>query len=116
GTSAVGKGLHGISIAFNSNQNAIGGGVAAAMNVISGNAGDGINISGATDTRIVGNYLGTDATGTGARGNGGRGLYVQSATGTVIGDVGGNGNLISGNLSGVQVDSSLNVQVVNNLV
>ena len=49
-------------------------------------------------------------------GNNGRGVYIGSGSNNVIGDVNGNGNLISGNSVGIQVDSSSNVQVVNNLV
>jgi parallel beta-helix repeat protein len=45
-------------------------------NVISGNAGNGIGIYGSNDNHIAMNYIGTDASGTLARGNGGNGILV----------------------------------------
>ena len=48
--------------------------------------------------RITGNYIGTDATGTAEDGNGGAGIYLQDATGTVIGGPDASErNVISGN-------------------
>ena len=86
-------------------------------NVISGNGGDGIQVhTGSSDNQIVGNYVGTDVTGNVDLGNNGRGVYIGSGSNNVIGDVNGNGNLISGNSVGIQVDSGSKVQIVNNLV
>ena len=64
----------------------------------------------------MGNYIGTDATGNVDFGNGGRGVYVEGATNTIIGDVNGGGNVISGNSGGIQVDFGSSVQIINNLV
>ena len=48
--------------------------------------------------RITGNYIGTDATGTAEDGNGGAGIYLQDATGTMIGGPDApERNVISGN-------------------
>ena len=118
GTAAIGNGRYGIFISSTgTTQNAIGGGSAAARNVISGNGGDGIQVhTGSSANQIVGNYVGTDVTGNVDLGNNGRGVYIGSGSNNVIGDVNGNGNLISGNSVGIQVDSSSNVQIVNNLV
>jgi hypothetical protein len=81
-------------------------------NVISGNAGNGIGIYGATDNQIAMNNIGTDATGTLKRGNARNGILVtDGAARNLIGGqaTGGNdptagvfarppqGNLISGN-------------------
>lgn len=71
-------------------------GIVGARNYISGNTGSGIFIgSGIT---ILGNYIGTDATGTLARANAGSGIETNVASGTIIGGAAaGAGNLISGN-------------------
>jgi len=81
-------------------------------NVIAGNCGNGVGIYGSHDNRVAMNYIGTDASGTAARGNRGSGVLLTSgASGNVIGGqaTGGNdptggvfvrppmGNLISGN-------------------
>jgi hypothetical protein len=75
-------------------QSTIGGNEPAARNVISGNnSGIEIQRSGAV---IVGNYLGTDASGTRAVGNG-DGIAVAASDVVVGGTSAGTGNLISGN-------------------
>ena len=76
--------------------NIIGGTNAADRNVASGNADDGVSIDAGTRTVILGNYVGVNASGTGAIANLGDGVAVQfGATGIVIG--GTVGNVISGN-------------------
>ena len=84
-------------------------------NVISGNAGNGVFIHGVgtNNTRVAGNYLGTDLTGTARVPNGQRGVAIhEGPTGTIVGTNGdgagdaSEGNLISGNgLQGVYVSS-----------
>jgi len=83
-------------------------------NVISGNHGNGVSITGvgATNNHVAMNFIGTDVTGTLRRGNGGNGVVITGGTSdNVIGGeaTGGNdptnavfvrppqGNLISGN-------------------
>ena len=81
-------------------------------NVISGNRGNGIGIYGGSHNQIAMNDIGTDASGSFRRGNGGNGILVTNgAVGNLIGgeSTGGNdptanvfvrppqGNLISGN-------------------
>jgi hypothetical protein len=88
----------------------------AAMNVISGNEGPGVHItgSGATSTFVQGNRIGTSADGTGAIPNTGDGVFVESgADFTLIG-----GNLISGNgLNGVHLASGANhTDVLGNVI
>lgn len=60
----------------------VGGTTAAARNVISGNNGDGITIRG-PGSRLQGNYIGTDITGSVALGNTGSG--VVAGDGALIG-------------------------------
>ena len=51
-----------------------------ATNIISGNSGDGISITGvyAAGNRIIGNFIGTNVTGTNALGNGNSGVFINS--------------------------------------
>ena len=102
----------GIDVA--SANNTIGGPAAGDGNLISGNTGDGVEItgSGTTGNLVAGNFIGTDWTGTVAIGNG-TGVEVDSsATGNTIGGVTstpgtGAGNLISGNAdNGVVIDGT----------
>jgi uncharacterized repeat protein (TIGR01451 family) len=88
--------------------NRIGGTTAAARNVISGNGAHGIQIAGAAadGNQVLGNYIGTDRTGSSAVANTLAGIDVAGgASGTVVGGAaGGAGNLLSGNLwDGVRV-------------
>ena len=113
GTSADGNAAlpnQGAGISVSGSNHTIG--VGAARNLISGNSGDGIDISGvATNATVLGNYVGTNAGGSAALGNGGSGIRVLSASaGIRIGDSGsGQGNLISGNLlRGLTLDASSN--------
>jgi hypothetical protein len=96
GTAALGNGLHGIQV-FTSSLVLIGGDTTSARNVISGNHNHGIALN-ATNTTIVGNYIGTNAAGTAALGNGASGIGLNAASGNVIGDTtASGGNVISGN-------------------
>ena len=96
GSLALGNGNYGILIGQASN-NTIGGTAAGARNLISGNP-EGIAVVDLTATGnvILGNYIGTDVTGTTAIPNG-TGIALL-APGTTVGGAGaGEGNLISGN-------------------
>ena len=56
----------------------------------------GIVLSGVSNV-IQGNFIGTDTTGTIARGNGSFGIWVESPGNRIGGSKAGNGNVISGN-------------------
>lgn len=76
----------------------IGTDSAVERNVIAGNTSDGVKIFGAgtSGNRIAGNFIGTDATGTLARGNGGHGVFIVNAENNIIGGTNAeDGNLIS---------------------
>jgi titin len=80
--------------------NTVGGTIAGACNVISGNTLDGVVLVGATATGILvqGNFIGTDPSGTFALMNARGGVGISSAPGNTIGGTtAGAGNLISGN-------------------
>jgi CSLREA domain-containing protein len=105
GTLDVGNTSSGMLI-LNAPSNIIGGVSDGAGNVISGNDQGGVVIaSGATMNRVMGNFIGTDVTGTLDVGNTFDGLVISSAAGNVIGgDSAGAGNVISGNnQSGVAI-------------
>ncbi|HEV3229185.1 MAG TPA: PKD domain-containing protein [Solirubrobacteraceae bacterium] len=101
----------GVYIGNGSSNNTVGGTTAADRNLISGNTGSGVFLIGAQTTSnvIEGNYIGTNAAGTGAQPNADRGIYiVQGASGNMIGGpAAGAGNLISGNTGdGVEVSDA----------
>lgn len=73
-------------------------------------------IGGGTDVRIEGNYIGTDKTGTVALGTGTTGVAALSgSTPSIGGDDPGEGNLISGNETGIDVASD-GVSISGNLI
>jgi hypothetical protein len=113
GTQAVGN-ARGVDIASGSN-NIIGGVTAGTGNVIAGNAGDGILIADSGNF-VLGNYIGTDASGTRALGNA-RGVDIASGSNNIIGGVtAGTGNVIAGNAGdGIFIASSNNL-VLGNLI
>ncbi len=79
--------------------NLIGGAVAGARNLISGNAKQGVYIGGtnATGNVVAGNFIGTDSTGT-IRLPNGAGIGIENAPGNLVGGTEpGARNLISGN-------------------
>lgn len=104
GNGAGGLGNRNFGILMAGSDNTIGGPTPEQRNVISGTFnGSGISIIGAGalagfNNRIQGNYIGMDATGTFGVGNGGYGIFLNSADNTLIGGVGPQyGNLIAGN-------------------
>ncbi len=102
----------GINILSESNQ--IGGISFEDRNLISGNLGNGIDIGSpdmpgtASSNQIIGNYIGTDVSGTSALPNGGIGISVAESPANTIGGLEpGVGNTISGNLDyGIQIIGS----------
>ena len=99
GTADLGNAFEGVAI-FGAPNNTIGGTVAGARNIISGNGGHGveINSSGATGNKVEGNRIGTGVGGGGALGNSLSGVEISGApNNTVGGTVAGARNIISGN-------------------
>jgi hypothetical protein len=94
GTAAIGNLFNGIT-ASGSGSNLIGGTVAGARNVISGNANGVRFLPGSAGSVVKGCYLGTDATGGAGVGGQRVGVLLQSAA-NIIGGAGA-GNVISGN-------------------
>ena len=99
GTIDLGNTAGGVLLTEGSPNSVVGGTVAGARNVISGNDGDGVLISGTTGAKVRGNFIGTDKTGTADLGNSLNGIRIDSsAHNSVIGGtVAGSRNIISGN-------------------
>jgi len=100
GTAALANGTAGILIDASSTGTVIGGTSAVAGNVISGNGGSGVEISGSgsDDNLVEGDYIGTNAGGTAAVPNAdGVDLENGAANNTIGRAATGAGNVISGN-------------------
>lgn len=100
-----------------SSGNVIGGDDAGARNAISGNdVGIAID-SGSTNNHVLGNYIGTDVSGTAAIANE-VGVSILFAGGNTIGgSTPGSGNLISGNSEyGIEIVGGTDNVVLGNLV
>ena len=97
GTLAQGNAEDGIHIGDGSD-NTVGGTIAGAGNLISGNGDDGVSIEPGNGNQLLGNYIGTDVSGTIALANN-WGVFIadDSAANIVGGTSPGAGNLLSGN-------------------
>ena len=104
GTAALPNGGGGVWIDNGAQNNTVGGSTAGDRNVISGNNGSGVWIgNGGTNNNVVkGNYIGTNAGGTGGLANngGGVGICCGAQNNTVGGSTAGDRNVISGNDGG----------------
>ena len=101
-----------VGVRVHSAGNLIGGSAPAARNVISGNTESGIYLLGDNIyNTVAGNYVGTDATGSRAVGNG-TGVWFSGDGGQPNNILGGTapgaGNVISGNIIGVGLGTGTN--------
>lgn len=104
----------------------IGGNQPASQNIISGNGGVGIAITGGIRHIVQGNTVGLNASKTGPIGNGLYGVAVVNSNATIVGDatnIGGtaagtaDANLISGNTSnGIFIESCKYINVYKNYI
>jgi CSLREA domain-containing protein len=122
GTSvAASANADGVVIDGDSNGNEVGGDLPGARNVITGNGGAGINLSGneAFFNIVEGNYIGTNANGTsiGATSNS-TGIRISGSTDNTIGCAVLDGdNVISGNTTfGIFVENSAGNYVTGNFI
>ncbi len=114
---------HGIQICCQASYNRIGGTTPGERNIISGNSNLGICVinRGVVGNVIVGNYIGTDVTGSQAIGNGwgGANLWDGASGNRVGGTEPGEGNLISGNpMAGIGIsgiDANHNTVIGNRI-
>jgi len=100
GTAPLGNGNDGVRV--ESSNNTIGGTAVADRNVISGNFDNGIQLNTVSNNTILGNYIGTNAAGMAAIGNGTAGIEARpgATNNTVGGTAAGAGNLLSGQGAG----------------
>jgi CSLREA domain-containing protein len=103
GTMVLANGGSGVAV-FRTTNNTIGGTTATARNVISGNDNGGIQIfanfgqeSETTANLVVGNFIGTDRTGTQSVGNSKGVAIFNASSNTVGGTTAAERNIISGN-------------------
>ena len=119
GTNAAPNAFQGILIAAGASGNIIGGTNALQRNVISGNTQYGVFItdSNTTGNVVLGNYIGTDASGSNAVPNGLSGVFIgYGASGNIIGSANPVGrNVISGNGQyGIWISNTVNNVVEGN--
>ena len=82
-----GNDLNGVLLTNGAAANDVGGTIDQQRNLISGNEGDGVLLEvGAHDNTVLGNFIGTDASGATALGNGQNGVEVNNADSNVIGN------------------------------
>jgi VCBS repeat-containing protein len=119
GTSAPGNGEYGIYV-NDSDDLVIGGTTALSRNIISGNGAAGIRLTGGNTyaVSVLGNYIGTDVTGTTDLGNG-LGIRIQSNAHEIqIGTMTtGAGNIIAfNNGAGISLESGYAVAIRGNSI
>lgn len=119
GTAVLPNGNEGILLAGTNSDVVIGGTTAETRNIISGNVGNGVTLSGSdTDISIIGNYIGVAVDGATVLANGGSGIEVPGATSVTIGDgtVAGR-NVIAGQSgSQIYVHTGGSIDLNNNLI
>jgi len=117
GTAAVKNWEDGIHLGYATDNNQIGGSAPEERNIISGNHERGIYIDRNTSTEniIIGNYIGTDLTGTQDLGNNLDGIVLNNGThnNTIGRTAQGQGNLIGFNSYGI---SLLSTDITGNLI
>ena len=89
-------------------------GLSGGGNLISGNSGNGVVVTGSSSTgnRVIGNFIGTDLSGTVDLGNAGLGIALVDAVNNTV-----QGNLVSGNDdSGVFLTGSAPTTNMSNLI
>lgn len=78
------------------NNNVVGGSSASQRNIVSGNRLSGMELDG-SGNQVMGNFIGTDVSGTAAIANKNFGIAIGGANNTIGGTAAGAGNVISGN-------------------
>jgi titin len=122
GTAALGNTFDGVAFLEGASANTLGGTTAVARNVISANGRYGVQlgVTGTSNNLVQGNFIGTDATGTVALGNGTNGVNIVTGASdnTIGGTVTGAGNTIaySGSAGVVVGDSAPDTGTVGNSI
>ncbi|MDT7713905.1 MAG: hypothetical protein QOG46_2830, partial [Pseudonocardiales bacterium] len=103
-------------VRLDGSRNRVGGSGFGEGNVISGNGGRGVRLDAGSNT-VLGNLIGTDATGQSAAGNFNAGVAVASAANTIGDGTFSGRNVISGNFNdGIVLDGASGNTIQGNLV
>ncbi len=116
GPPGVGEGVYIVGTGTNDH---VGGTSPADRNLISGNAGNGVETLFGSGHAILGNFIGTDVTGTLGLGNGIQGVLINSGSNIVGGAAPGARNVVSANGQGgvtLQSTNSTGSQVQGNFI
>jgi len=119
---ALDRGNTADGIVISANDNTIGGPDPEDRNIISGNGDEGIDVdAGISGNVVIGNYIGTNVSGTGAVANGlsgwAGGVLFDGGSNRLGGTAPGEGNLISGNSPyGVIVANGSGNEVIGNRI
>ena len=119
GTNALGNKEHGITL-YGSPNCTIGGNGVGQQNIVSSNSVHGIILQGGSGSTVIkGNFIGTDITGTLARGNGVIGVVIKESGSSVFGGTLSNeGNLVASSLgeAGLLIVASSNIIIKGNYI
>jgi len=85
GVDAFGNALSGVYVGAGTRAISIGSPDPSLFSVISGNLGNGVEIQGTNGDTVVGNLIGTDATGLLPLPNGGNGIFINNGSNNIIG-------------------------------
>lgn len=118
GLASYGNSGAGVVIGDIAQNNTIGSTNALDRNIISGNLGGGIVLSGASQgTQVIGNYIGTDRTGLTALANVGDGISIAASNNQIGGVSAGMGNVIAFNTqNGIVVDTGTGNALLENSI
>jgi Calx-beta domain-containing protein/beta-propeller repeat-containing protein/carboxypeptidase family protein len=112
GNQVLGNGGTGLAADTNA---LIGGTTPEARNVVSGNGGFG-NISVGSGVVVQGNYIGTNGNGSAALSNPAAGISISSSSNLIGGLTPGAQNVISGNQTGILINSGQTNTIQGNLI
>lgn len=119
GTNAAGNAAvaNGGGISLHGSGHTVGGGTAGARNIVSGNPGGGFYLDGSGHV-VLGNYVGVNAAGTAAIGNGSYGLRADTVDNVTIGGyTAAEANVFAGNSRGLNFGyGSHDNTVVGNII
>jgi len=118
GLDAYGNSGAGVFVGGDAQDNTIGSTSSIDANVISGNLGGGIVLTGQSQgTQVIGNFIGTDRNGKNALGNVGDGIWIGTSNNQVGGVLAGRANVIAFNSeNGIAVQAGTGNAILGNSI